>query len=75
MCKARRQKKADAARAALDTAKKALESLVVPPTEVVANSLTGYAGIDATRAAAVTQIEAAPDCLRRPAKDNDRSDH
>lgn len=52
-------KKADAARAALDTAKKALESLVVPPTEVVANSLTGYAGIDATRAAAVTQIEAA----------------
>ncbi|MGV9005933.1 MAG: AAA family ATPase [Brevundimonas sp.] len=52
-------KMADAAREALDTARAALEGLVVPPTEVVANSLTGYAGIDATRAAAVLQIEAA----------------
>lgn len=52
-------KKADAAREALNTAKAALEGLVVPPNEVVTNSLAGYAGIDATRAAAVTQIETA----------------
>jgi energy-coupling factor transporter ATP-binding protein EcfA2 len=52
-------KKADAAREALDAAKVALEGLIVPPAEVVTNSLTGYTGIDATRAAAVIQIEAA----------------
>ena len=52
-------KRADAAREALDAAKAVLEGLVVPATEVVSNTLNGYAGIDATRAAMVSQIEAA----------------
>lgn len=50
-------KRSDAARQALDKAKTALDELAVPTTEVVANSLTGYAGLDTTRAAMVTTIE------------------
>ena len=49
-------KKADAARAALDKAKATLVDLAVPPKDVVANSLTGYAGLDTARAATVEQI-------------------
>lgn len=50
-------KRSDAAREALDKARTTLDELVVPTTEVVANSLTGYAGLDAKRAALVTIIE------------------
>lgn len=50
-------KKADAAREALEQARMKLEDLTVPPSEVVANSLTGYAGLDAARAAFVVTIE------------------
>jgi ABC-type ATPase involved in cell division len=52
-------KRADAARQALSAAKAALEGLPVPAVDVVANSLSGYAGIDAARAAVVAEIEAA----------------
>jgi energy-coupling factor transporter ATP-binding protein EcfA2 len=50
-------RKADAARETLEKAKADLEELKVPAADVVANSLTGYAGLDAARAGFVVKIE------------------
>lgn len=52
-------KRADAARDALGKARETLETLTVPPTDVVAGSLTAYAGLDAPRADLLVRIEAA----------------
>jgi energy-coupling factor transporter ATP-binding protein EcfA2 len=50
-------KRADAARDALAKAREALEGLTVPPSDVVAGSLAGYASLDAQRAGMVARIE------------------
>lgn len=50
-------KKADAALEALEKARTDLDALKVPATDVVANSLSGYAGLGAARASIVVKIE------------------
>ena len=51
-------RRADAAREALAKAVAELEGVTVPPADVVSSSLTGYAGLDTTRAETVSQVEA-----------------
>lgn len=50
-------KRADAARHELAKAREALETLTVPPTDVVAGTLTAYAGLDGSRASLLSQID------------------